>query len=304
VIIPAYNAERYIGEAIDSVLAQTCPDVECVVVDDGSTDRTAAIVKAYGEKVKYIYQKNAERSVARNRGIAESSGDFISFLDADDYIAPTKVEEQLAFLDMHPECSAVYSRVGYFRQDGRRYEIRRSNPVGDITGQLLYANFINLGSPLVRRPFIERIGGFDSTLPEIILNEDWDFWLRLAISGVRFGFINSCHLYYRLHPGNTSKDRLRSYESKLRVAEKIVRQFSDELHKKGIDPIPALAFHHADYGRGLILHGRIAEGRAEIAKACSTAFPYRRLFQAFSLVAAMGGRRLLMFLQLLRRGEL
>jgi hypothetical protein len=97
---------------------------------------------------------------------------------------------------------------------------------------------------------------------------------------------------------------LRSYESKLRVAEKIVQQFSDDLRKKGIDPASVLAFHRADYGRGLILHGRAAEGQAEIAKACSTAFPYRRLFQAFALVAAVGGWRLLRFLQLLRRGEL
>ncbi len=303
VIIPAYNAERYIAEAVDSVLAQTWPDVECIVVDDGSTDRTSDIVKRYGDRVKYFYQKNAERSAARNRGITESSGAFIAFLDADDYIAPKKVEEQITFLDTHPECDVVYSRVLYFRDKGSRsfHEINRPSLTGDILDKLLYRNFINLSSPLLRRAVIDNCGGFDTSLS---YNEDWEFWLRLAVSGIRFGFVDACHLFYRVHSGNTSINRLLMYNSKLSVLEQFVRRFSDNLRDRGIDTAPVLSFHRADYGRGLILHGNVLEGRREIAKACSTAFPYRRLFQAFALIAAIGGRPLLIFFQLLRRGEL
>jgi glycosyltransferase involved in cell wall biosynthesis len=304
IIIPAYNAERYIAEAIDSVLDQTWPDVECIVVDDGSTDRTADIIRRYRNGVKYFYQENAERSAARNRGFAESSGDFISFLDADDYIAPGKIEEQMTFMDAQPDYDVVYSRVLYFRDDGRRNfrEIRRPLPTGDILNKLLFRNFISLGSPLLRRAVIERCGGFDTRLS---YNEDWEFWMRLAVVGIRFGFFDACNLFCRVHEeSSTSVDRLRMYESKLFVIEQFIRKFGANLRDKGVDIAPVLSFHHADYGRGLILHGRVVEGREEIAKACSTAFPYRRLFQAFSLIADMGGWRLLRFLQLMLRGEL
>ena len=86
VIIPTFNSERYLAEAIDSVLSQTYQNIECIVVDDGSTDNTPAIVQGYGDRIRYIYQENAERSAARNRGIVAATGQYISFLDADDFI--------------------------------------------------------------------------------------------------------------------------------------------------------------------------------------------------------------------------
>jgi len=296
VIIPVCNGEEYIAEAIDSVLAQTCPNVECVVIDDGSTDRTAEIVRGYGERVSYIHQANAERSAARNNGIAHASGKYVSFLDADDLLLPDKLTEQLAFLEGHPEFDVVYSRVKYFKENGKRnyYVVRRVTPTGDIVPFLINANFIMLNSPLLRRGAVERVRGFDVTFSRY---EDWDFLLRLALTGSRFGFMDANHALCRMHGENTVKDAPRMFEAKLSVARGIVSRFGNELRTRGIDGSGIIAFHQADYGRKLILAGRIAEGRKLIDEACEIDFPHRRKFKVFSLAAGFCGSRILAFLQ-------
>lgn len=303
VIIAAYNAEKYIVEAIDSVLGQTWPNVECLVIDDGSTDRTADIVKSYGSRLRYIYQKNAERSAARNCGLAEASGDYVSFLDADDKIAPEKIAEQVAFLDAHQEYGLVYSRVLYFRGETRRdhFSIWRPAPSGSVIPELVFRNFINLSSPLIRKTDALAVGGFDTAYS---LNEDWDFWLRLAVRGVQFGYLDKIHTYYRVHEGSSSSNRLAMYESKFHVAQKCISRFRDHLQGMGIDCSAVLAFHQADYGRGLILHGQVKQGKSEIAAACRTRFRWRWLFHLFSLSAGLFGYRHLAVLQRLWRGEL
>ncbi len=96
VVIPTYNYAHFIGEAIESILAQTFPISEIIVVDDGSTDNTEQIIAAYGNKVRYIKQENSGVCAARNFGVENSSGDFIAFFDADDICFPTKIEKQMA----------------------------------------------------------------------------------------------------------------------------------------------------------------------------------------------------------------
>lgn len=296
VIIPAYNAAKYIAAAIDSVLSQTYPAVECIVVDDGSTDRTAEIVKAYGERVKYIYQPNAGRSAARNRGISMASGEFITFLDADDYLAPEKIGLQLAFLEMHPEYDAVYCRVAYFEEGSKnsQYSVRRRNPVGDILPELLFSNFITVHAPLFRKSAVEKIGGFD---PSLSRYEDWDLFLRLAISGTRFGFLDRCLAFVRVHGENTIRDKVKMFEAKLHVTEKTALQFTDEFVARGIDMAGVVAFHKADYGRILILSGSVAEGRVLIREALAVTFPPHRIFSMFEKAAAMIDYRLLASIQ-------
>jgi len=292
VIVPVFNGEKYIAEALESVLSQTYPDVECIVVDDGSTDRTADIVRGFGERVRYLYQENAERSAARNAGIALASGDFLSFLDADDLLAPCKLAEQIAFLEASPGYDAVYSRVTYFQDTGNRnfFTVRRITPSGDITLPLLLGNFITMNSPLIRRAAVERVSGFD---PSLTRYEDWDFLLRLALTGSRFGFLDSCHALCRMHGENTVRDGLLMFEAKLSVACKTVLQFGDELRRRGIEGRGIAAFHQADYGRKLILGGRVEEGRGLIAEACRVPFRHRMKFRIFALAARLLGRRLL-----------
>jgi glycosyltransferase involved in cell wall biosynthesis len=295
VIIPVCNAEKYIAEAIDSVLAQTCPNLECIIIDDGSNDRTAEIVRGYGGMVRYIHQTNAERSAARNNGIAHASGKYLSFLDADDLLLPGKLSEQLAFLETHPEYDVVYSRVKYFKENGKRnyYRVRRITPSGDILPFLINANFITINSPLIKRAAVERVGGFDVTFSRY---EDWDFLLRLALTGSRFGFMDANHVLCRMHGGNTVKDGPRMFEAKLSVVRGIVNRFVNELRTGGIEGNNVVAFHQADYGRKLILADRVAEGRKLIDEACKIKFPHRRKFKIFSLAAGFCGSRILALL--------
>lgn len=306
VIIAAYNAGKYIEETITSVLSQTYPYIECILVDDGSTDNTSKIITRFGNRIKYIYQDNAERSKARNNGVAHSSGKYINFLDADDLFSPDKIADQVIFLENHQDCDVVYSKVRYFKDYRKRsyYSVNRITPTGDILDQLIYGNFINLGSPLVRRKAFNRIGGFDSDRADIILNEDWDFLLRLAISGSRFGFIQKYHLFYRVYEGNTSQNRLRSMESKLRITEKIINQYSDLLEKKGVNLRRVLMHAHAEYGRRLILEGNVLEGQKLMANACKMDIPNRKYFQSFLLVTKIFGHRFLNLTKFLRKSEL
>lgn len=115
VIIPAFNAERYLGEALASVLAQTVPPAEVIVVDDGSTDGTVAVAEAFGPPVRCVRQPHAGASRARNLGVAEATGALLAFLDADDLWAPDKLALQLAALEADPAPEIVFGRVVQFR---------------------------------------------------------------------------------------------------------------------------------------------------------------------------------------------
>src|SRR5215216_1764150 len=108
-IIPTYNSARYLTEAVDSVLAQTVEDVEVVVIDDGSTDETELLMRGYGSRVRYLRQQNGGVARARNRGIEESRGQYVAFLDADDVWVPNKLERQVAALEKGPGHRACYS---------------------------------------------------------------------------------------------------------------------------------------------------------------------------------------------------
>jgi len=306
IIIAAYNAEKYISETINSVLSQTYPNIECIVVNDGSTDGTREIVNNFGTRIKYVYQDNAERAAARNNGVAHATGKYINYIDADDLITSDKIADQVTYLEQNPEYDLVYSKAKYFKDNGNRsyYSVPRITPQGDILDKLMYGNFINLGSPLIRKEAVDRVGGFDATRHDIILNEDWDFWLRLAISGSRFGFIDKYQLLYRVHESNTSKARLRGIESKLKVIDKIINQYSELLIKKGTDCQRVLESARAEYGRRLILEGRVAEGRILISAACKTDIPHRRYLQMFSLAARLFGHKVLAATQYLRKKEL
>jgi len=298
VIIPAYNAESCRGEAVASVLAQSHGDMECIVVDDGSTDRTAEIVRGYGNRVCFIRQENSERSAARNKGIAHATGEYLSFLDADDLLLAEKSKEQLLFLETNLEYDVVYSRAAYFRDDGRRriYAARRIIPTGDIVPFLIWSNFITINSLLFRKSVVDRVAGFD---PSLCRYEDWDLLLRLALTGSRFGFVDSVHALCRMHGGNTVVDGARMFEAKLSVARKIADEFGNELSARGIDGGAVTAFHLADYGRKLILAGRVLEGRRFIREACENRFPHRIIFKIFSIAAVLYGHRFLSLLQTL-----
>ena len=203
VIIGAYNAERYLGEAIESVLAQTYRDFELIVVDDGSTDRTGEIADGYGDPVRCLHQENGGMAAARNRAIPEARGDYLAFLDADDRFPPGKLRSQLAVFEAQPELDVVYGHVTEFL----------SRDLDEAARALLRAPEHNVPWPtpnlmLVRRDSFLRVGLFSTEL-KVGIGVDWH--ARANELGLRSAVPPIVVLERRLHAENNG---IRQRESK------------------------------------------------------------------------------------------
>jgi glycosyltransferase involved in cell wall biosynthesis len=176
VVIPTFNYGRYLRRAIASVLAQTRLPDEVIVVDDGSTDETADVVRGF-EGVRYIYQANQGVSCARNRGISEARGEWIAFLDGDDWWLPEKLMLQLEAAAACPDAALVYTGSCTVTPQGGR-SVNHPIPPSRIWQRLRYRNCISGGSSaMVKREVLMRERGFDERLTAC---EDWDLWVRLA----------------------------------------------------------------------------------------------------------------------------
>lgn len=199
VVIPTYNYGRFILEAISSVLDQTRPPSEIIVVDDGSTDETAAVVRTFGEAVRYIRQDNAGVCAARNRGVTESSSELIAFLDADDRWEPTNLEKQVARFESDEKIGLVHCAMREF--DGESGETIRfymhGSEAGVADNLLLWEGplIVVPGSVTVTREAFDHVGGFDSRMK---VGEDWDFCYRVARL-FKIGFVAEPLVNYRSH---------------------------------------------------------------------------------------------------------
>jgi glycosyltransferase involved in cell wall biosynthesis len=178
VIIPVFNGAGYIEKAIESVLTQTYQDLELIIVDDGSNDDTANIVKSYeDDRIIYIFQKNSGVSAARNLGIQVSRAKFIAFLDSDDWWLPTKLEKQLECFKTFPEAGFIYCATNVVDRLGNLEAYLPTKPNGQILDILLMGNFAPPSTVITRRVVLENAGFFDENLP---VAEDWDLWLRIG----------------------------------------------------------------------------------------------------------------------------
>lgn len=210
VIIPTYNRADLVPEAINSVLGQTSIDVEVVVVDDGSTDSTRALLHdLYGERIRYLYQTNSGRSAARNRGIAVSRGHYLLFLDSDDMLLPGALEREAAYLDAHPNVDIVYTD-GYFCDEtgkniARIAPMRAPHSPDDILKDLILSNVIlACHTAMVRRTALDALGPpyFNETLRG---TEDENLWIRLAAQDSTFAYLDVLTCQYRIHANNASR---------------------------------------------------------------------------------------------------
>ncbi|HET6890386.1 MAG TPA: glycosyltransferase family A protein [Pyrinomonadaceae bacterium] len=200
IVIPTYNYGRFIVDAIRSVLDQTRPASEIIVVDDGSTDETAAVVSAFGDRVRYIRQDNAGVCAARNRGVSESTGELVAFLDADDTWEPTNLEKQLARFESDEEIGLVHCAMREF--DGETGETIRFYMDGGEEGVadnlLLWEGPVIVGpggAVTVSRKAFDHVGGFDTRMK---VGEDWDFCYRVARL-FKIGFVAEPLVNYRNH---------------------------------------------------------------------------------------------------------
>jgi glycosyltransferase involved in cell wall biosynthesis len=202
VIIPNYNYARYLPQALDSVLAQTYPHLEIMVVDDGSTDESQALLRNYGEQIRWFQHHRQGVSAARNRGVKESSGELVAFLDADDVWLPTKLERQVQKFLEDRDLGLVHCGWEAIDKTGVPLDSHLDGLEGWVAKELLLLRrpavlVVGSGAVVPRNTF-EEIGGFDARLST---SADWDFSYRVAVRQ-RVGFVPDVLLQYRLHGTN------------------------------------------------------------------------------------------------------
>ncbi len=218
VIIPAYNCGRYVSETVESVLAQTYQDYELIIVDDGSTDNTkdvlAKYVDAYPNKVRYIFQQNAGEGGARNRGIKESMGDYVAFLDSDDIWLPIKLEKQMALVDsLIDKDVVIFGDQYHFDNNGEVLAESMFNILkprnGLVYEHLLYENFITTQTVMVKKSLFDKVGYFKEGMKYCA---DFDMWLRLA-KDYKFYYVADVIAGYRIHSTQVSGNihKMREY---------------------------------------------------------------------------------------------
>jgi len=238
IIIPAYNQARFLATAIESALRQTHPDVEVVVVDDGSPDATAEVAARFSShlNLRYVRQANTGLPGARNRGLRESTGEFVCFLDADDFFHPEKIARQVQALEADPGLDFVYCDI--IRVDEAGEPLADSYSVGavgrplsgNIFQSLLLGGYFPPHTVLIRRKAIAAVGEFD---PDLGGHADYDLWLRVSGAGGRAGYLDEKLAYYRTHANNMSNATGEMAESRRKTLRKIAR-LHPELVGEGI----------------------------------------------------------------------
>lgn len=205
VVMPVYNAARYLKESIDSALAQQDVTVQVIAVDDGSSDNSLEILASYGDRVTALSQKNAGPGPARNAAIAQASHPWVAFLDADDLWEPTKLKVQLESAAA-TNADVVYTNSVNFGDVERVGDLRLPPgrmPAGDVFAALLMDNFITMSSVLVKRQALTDVGGFDDHFRG---TEDWNLWLRLAAESAVFTPVPEPLVKYRWLSTSLSKN--------------------------------------------------------------------------------------------------
>ncbi|MEL6438410.1 MAG: glycosyltransferase family A protein [Cyanobacteria bacterium J06621_8] len=207
VIIPAYNGDRYLGAAIESIREQTYQDYEIIVIDDGSTDNTAQIVQQYGDSVQYLTQPNQGVAASRNRGLATAQGEYIAFLDQDDVFLPLKLGLQVALLEQEPSLGMVNSGWQITDQQGQiQAAVEPWKKIPNLTAaDIIIWKPIFLGAMLFRRSWLDKIAGFNTTLEQ---TPDVDLVMRLAMKGCPAAWVEQTTVQYRQHQANASKNTL------------------------------------------------------------------------------------------------
>lgn len=229
ILMPLYNSEAFVGQAIESALAQTYANWELLIVDDGSLDNSRAAAESYhDERIRIFHQANGGEAAARNTGLNHIRGEIISFLDADDLYLPDHLERTVSYLRGHPDRDGVYTDGYHCDTQGRRLQSlssRRRGPFeGDIFEALVRAQDV-FGPPLCvvlrSAPVVEHQLRLDT---EIRLGTDWDFFVRLS-QYAQFGYIDQKTCLYRIHTTNlsTHTDLTRRLSSQTRCRKKAIQ---------------------------------------------------------------------------------
>lgn len=288
VVMPAYNCAWCIDRAIDSVFAQTLTDYELIVVDDGSTDATPELLARRGSRLRVIRQANAGMSAARNAGIAAARGDFVAFIDSDDWWRPEKLAQQVALLDAHPEIGFCSHATELQSPDG---EVNGVWPCPESTenlvSQILGGRSAVAGgasSVMVRKQLLERTGGFDARLRGA---EDTDLWVRLAAAG-NYACLPDRQVVVTRNPGSVSRNRETMRQGALDCLDK---------NRALLPPHQRTAYWRAcrasvlaDYAKWRYRDGERAMALADLARAAMLAPISRGRLIASLTLAMLSGR--------------
>jgi glycosyltransferase involved in cell wall biosynthesis len=247
VVIPTYGHRDWVVATLESVLAQSFRDFEIVVVNDGSPDDTAALVKPYVEdgRVLYVEQRNAGQSAARNRGIGCARGEFIALLDDDDLWPPDKLAWQVDALREDPSIGVVAGVAEFIDAEGRPLHVTPFVEELPFSSLFRHCPITSPGQTLIRRALLDEIGGLDETVAGV---DDWDLWFKLAARS-RFVMRRRIALRYRRHEGNASHQVGRLYAA----ARVVAARHADAIHDRGRrEAALRAAFHglHSDTGWG------------------------------------------------------
>jgi glycosyltransferase involved in cell wall biosynthesis len=277
VAVPAYNAERWIGETIESILVQTAPALEVIVTDDGSTDGTARELERFGDRIRVISQENGGPVAAYNRGFEEATGDFVAMCPADDLWEPHKLEWQLETLAAHPDVDISFGHTRTFGTVESEYARPPDTGILDretLRAALFENNIIATPTALVRRELWLRIGPFDRSLPV----EDYPFWMRALREGATFHYDPRLLVRYRRHDSNVSGRLLEMH------------RFDHAVHLRYRDDVPdralvrrVLARDQRRIGRRLLDAGQAREARRAYARSLTYQMSGRALAWTIAL---------------------
>jgi len=231
IITPTYNREAFLPAAIESVLAQSYKEFELIIVDDGSTDNSRELINAYADKdprVKYLYQENQRQSVARNYALSIAKGDFICFLDSDNYWPHDKLEKSLKAFEQHPEADIVYGDCITIDEQGN--ELHRNNMrrySGSIAALLLKDNFVSMNTTMTRRKCFNEMGGMSGKRR---VADDYDLWLKFS-ARYRFQYIPEFLAYYRVMENQISSNKKLRFETNEKIILDFLAAFPDAVSK-------------------------------------------------------------------------
>jgi glycosyltransferase involved in cell wall biosynthesis len=221
IIVPCYNQAHFLTDALDSVLAQSYLNWECIIVNDGSPDSTEEIAKLYCEKdsrFNYLFKDNGGLSSARNAGITKSSGKYILPLDADDRIGEKYLEEAVTVLDGHKEVKLVYCKAEFFGRETGIWSLHKYNYFEILLGNMIFC------SALFRRKDFDKTKGYNINM--LYGWEDWDFWISLLNPSDEVYCIPKIHFYYRRR-----NDSMVDYLDKHKAAEMRIQIYLNHIKK-------------------------------------------------------------------------
>jgi glycosyltransferase involved in cell wall biosynthesis len=244
VIMPVYNGEKYIVEAIESILNQSYKDYEIIIVNDGSTDDTFNKIRSYLQlsNIKYVRQENRGLPAALNTGIKAASGEYIAFLDCDDLWMPHKLDMQMVFMKEHPEVGLVHGNISYVDQHGDPFtpdSPYKTDISGNCFPELFMGNRIAVLTVLIKKESITNVGFFNE---DFKYADDYDMWLRVS-RHYPLGHIDKCLAAYRKHPGGISSNINAHNADVLKVLEETLKQFPDTWRIVGKDKVKERLFH-------------------------------------------------------------